>query len=262
MLVSIAPHRAFVEAIAGDTVDVDVIVPAGASSHSFEPTPKQMTQVSKAEVWFQVGESFETKLSEVIKSYAPSMKLVNLWESVDMICVDSSHAHHQCSHNFQDIHIWLSPKEAKTQAKTIAVALSELYPQHKELYEARLHQFLRELDQLDVDIRKQLANCNTKIMLVSHPAYAYFARDYGLQQLSIEFEGRDPSPQQLTKVVKQAKDSGVKTIFIQPQHSNKGAHLIAKHINAEVVSIDPYSEDYLENMRFIAKKVFCEESSR
>jgi len=256
VLVSIAPHRAFIKEIAGDIIDVQVIVPAGASSHSFEPTPKQMIEAGKADVWFRVGEGFESRLSGVIQNYHPQMKMVNMRDGVTMIKSEGCHGH-QCSHDFEDVHIWLSPKEVKIQAQTIANTLTSLYPKNAAVFQQGLNSFLNELNQLDVDIKNILSDCDMKIILVSHPAYAYFARDYGFDQLSVEFEGKDPTPQQLTNLVRQAKEAKVRIVLTQPQHSNKGAILIAKYLNAKVESIDPYSENYFDNMRLIANKISC-----
>ncbi|MEC7840535.1 MAG: zinc ABC transporter substrate-binding protein [Chlamydiota bacterium] len=256
VLVSIAPHRAFVREIAGNTIDVQVIVPAGASSHSFEPTPRQMVDAGKADMWFRVGESFEARFADVIRSYHPEMKMVNMRDGVSMIKAEKCHGH-QCSHDFEDVHIWLSPKEVKVQAETISRALSAMYPENAQLYAKNKSNFLKKLDALDADIRKILSDCNSRILLVSHPAYAYFARDYGFTQLSVEFEGKDPTPQQLTNLIKRAKEAKVGIIFTQPQHSNKGALLIARHLNAKVENIDPYAENYFDNMRSLAEKIPC-----
>lgn len=257
VLVSIAPYRPFVKAIAGESVDVMVIVPPGSSSHTFEPTPKQMIAASHADLWFSIGESFEDKFSKVASKYSKKMEVVNLREGVELIKIDptTSHYHCSCQKNFEDIHFWLSPKEVMTQVKTIASALSKKYPENAELYKNNLMDFLKEVEVLDMEIKSLLKDCFGKILFVSHPAYAYFARDYGLIQLSVEVEGKDPTSRQLTDLIKKVENANVKIVFIQPQYSNKGAYLIAKQLNASVVSIDPYSEDFFGNMLTIAKKI-------
>lgn len=258
VLVSVAPYRFFVEKIAGDTVKVGLMVPAGASAHTYEPTPKETLAASYADLWFLIGESFETRAVNAIKSHHPSLVLVDLRDNVRLISSDPNHAHadHCCCHkNCQDLHIWLSPRESQTQAKTIAKALIELYPEHSELYEANLQKFLTELQTLDTDLETALKPINNRVFLVSHPAYGYFVRDYGMIQLSIEFEGKDPTPRQLTRVFEQARDNKIKTIFVQRQYSNKGARLIASKIGANVVNLDPYSEDYLNSMRDITREI-------
>lgn len=254
VLVSIGPHKTFVESIAGDTVTVSTIVPKGANSHTYEPTPKQTNTFMNADIWFRIGEPFEPKLVNLLKAHRPGLRMVNMRDGVQMIQFDPAkpHSHRCCYNDFEDIHIWLSPKEAKVQAKTIAQALTAAYPQNRTLYQNNLEKFLKQLDDLDREIKEIMAKGDAKVILVSHPAYAYFARDYGLEQLSVEFEGKDPTVQQLTQLINQAKADHIGKVFIQPQHSKKGAVLIAKQLNATVVVLDPYAEDYFESMLLTA----------
>lgn len=259
VLVSIAPYKTFVQEIAGDTVEVKVVVPTGASSHTFEPTSKQMLAMSHADIWFRIGEGFEKRLLQVVKTYNPQIKVVDLRENTNMICSHHHHHHdgHRCSEDFRDVHTWLSPREVKKQAVDIASALKLQYPNHADLYDQNLKKFITNLDSLDKELTATLSKHKGAYFLVSHPAYAYFARDYGLNQLSVEFEGRDPTPQQLTNLLKQAKELHICTIFIQPQHSSKGAKLVANQIGAKTVSLDPYSEDYFVNMKTLAASFGC-----
>lgn len=252
VLVSLAPYKFFVERIADKTVDVHLMVPAGASAHTYEPTPKEMLAAGNADVWFTIGEPFEARASMALQSHHPAMLLVDLRKGVDQI---SSHDHpgHACSNpNCRDSHVWMSPRQSKVQVRLIAETLTKLYPENKALYDANLQKLLDNLDALDKEIADLLKPLKQRVIMVSHPAYAYFCRDYNLRQLSIEFEGRDPTPQQLTQVIQDARKNKIRTIFIQPQYGNKGARLIAESIGAKVVTLDPYSEDYFNSMRQIA----------
>jgi zinc transport system substrate-binding protein len=251
VLVSVAPHKFFVEKIAGHTIETRLMVPAGSSSHTYEPTHKQMIAASQADIWFSIGEPFEKKSIQAIQSHQPHFLVVDLRKGLNLIkgpqCCN--HAHDDSS---ADLHFWLSPQQAKIQAKTIAQALMDTYPTNKELYQKNLNAFLAELEQLDQKIVEILAPLQNRTILVSHPAYAYFARDYGLEQLSIEWEGKDPTPQQMTKILNTARNKKIHTIFIQRQYNNKGARLIADEIGAKVVILDPYSEDYYNTLLEIA----------
>jgi zinc transport system substrate-binding protein len=259
VLVSVAPHQFFVEKIAGKTVKVGLIVPAGSSAHTYEPTPRQMIAASGACIWFRIGESFETKVIQALQSHNPDLWVVDLRQGLDLIGNDPSHKHQCCCHaNAMDLHFWLSARMAQLQAKTIANALIEAYPEHANLYKKNLQQFEEELRKLDQDIQAILRPIKNRSILVSHPAYAYFCRDYELNQYSIEFEGKDPTPQQLHKTLNLARDLNIHTVFIQMQYNNKGARLIADEIGARLVILDPYSGDYLNSMRQIAQ-AFAEE---
>lgn len=250
VLVSIAPHQFFVKKIAGDTVQIGLMVPAGASAHTYEPTPRQMLKASGATLWFRTGEPFEERAIQALQSHNKKLMVVDLRKGLDLI--NDPHTGCHCCPGAADLHFWLSARLAKTQANTIADALIQTYPQHEKLYRENLKKFHDELTQLDHEIQTILASIPNRNILVSHPAYAYFCRDYNLKQFSIECEGKDPTPQQLNKILNLARQLKIKTIFIQQQYSSKGARLIAEDIGAKVVTLDPYSEQYITSMLDIA----------
>ncbi|MBS4167585.1 zinc ABC transporter substrate-binding protein [Parachlamydia sp. AcF125] len=254
VLVTIAPHKFFVEKIGGSTVEVQLMIPAGADAHTYEPTPRQVMSANSADIWFFIGEAFEARAKNALLAHKPSLLLVDMRQGLEMISATSCCQHHQgcCHASGEDLHFWLSPKEAQQQAKTIASALIEKYPANTEVYKQNLLHFLEELEALDARIRLILKEAKNRVVMVAHPAYAYFARDYQLTQLPIEHEGKDPSPQQLTKVIKHARKEKIKTVFSQAQYSHKVAQLIANEINAQVVILDPYAENYLCNLERIA----------
>lgn len=253
VLVSIAPHKYFVERIAGETVKTQILIPAGSNAHTFEPTPKQVLSASQADLWFRIGEPFEQQTLAALQSHNTRLKPVNLSDTIELI----TSGHHCTNHNCKgaDLHYWLSAKQAKFQAKAIAEGLTKQYPENAKRYGEALEEFLKELDELDRNIATELNHLTNRTIMVSHPAYAYFCRDYGLSQISVEFEGKDPSPQQLTKILQKAKEQEIKTVFIQPQFSNKGAKLVAEQLNAKVVSIDPFMENYPQLMMDISQKI-------
>lgn len=255
VLVSVAPHKFFVEKIAGDSVTIGLMVPAGASAHTYEPTPKQTMAASKADIWFCIGESFEARAAKALKHYHPEMELVDLRQNMDMITADPHSGCSCCHANSQDLHIWLSARQAKIQATTIAHALSKYYPENTQRYQSALAAFLKELDALDAQLEEILQPLPNRTILVSHPAYAYFCRDYKLTQWSIEFEGKDPTPYQLNNTLIKARTAGINKVFIQAQYSSKGARLVAKELGAKVIMLDPYAENFIASMQEIANQI-------
>lgn len=252
VLVSVAPYKFFVEKIAGETVKVNLMVPAGASAHTYEPTPKQMLTNSHADLWFLIGESFESRALAALQNHNSRLSAVDMRQGVDLIYADNQ-TQTCCCHGSTgvDLHFWLSPKMVKIQAHTIADALIRAYPENKARYQQSLEQFLKELDELDQEIKRKLEPLQVRTVMVSHPAYAYYCRDYNLNQLSIEFEGKDPTPYQLTTIIQKAKQLHINTIFVQKQYSSKGAKLIAAELKAKIVVLDPYAEDFYSTMREI-----------
>lgn len=249
VLVSVAPHKFFVEKIAKESIEVNLMVPAGASSHTYEPTPRQMIAAGRAKIWFVIGEPFENRAIQALTSHHPELKIIDLKKGVDLIYAEG---HKGCCPGGVDLHFWLSPRQAQIQAKTIAESLMEAFPKKAPFYQANLQSFLKELQEIDQEISTILNSPQNRSILVSHPAYGYFCRDYHLQQFAIEVEGKDPAPQQMTKLLQKAKQNCIKTIFIQKQYNNKAAILVAEVLNARLVTLDPYSENYFTTLREIA----------
>lgn len=252
VLVSIAPHKFFVEKIAKETVTVQLMVPAGASAHTYEPTPRQMITASKADLWFRIGEPFENRAIQAFKSHHPNIGIIDLREGLDLISTHDGLVHCGCCHGAVDLHFWLSARQAQIQAQTIANALSQAFPGNAKFYQKNLQTFQQELKELDEKIKGILAPLQNRNILVSHPAYAYFCRDYQLLQFAIEVEGKDPTPQQMTKLLHFARQFHARTIFIQMQYNNKAAKLVAETLGARLIILDPYSEHYLTTMLEIA----------
>lgn len=256
VLVTVAPHRYLVNRIAGDTVKVEVIVPSTANVHTFEPTPKQMIRAAEADIWFRIGESFEKRLVESLQAHHPTLQVVDLRQGLDLIY--GTHEHGPCCNHDEgvDLHFWLSPNQLKIQALTVTNNLVALYPEHETQYRAALKEHLRELDRLDNELRMELEFIRGRTILVVHPAYGYFCRDYHLKQLSIEIEGKDPSSKQLSQLLHQIKTHRLRTVFSQIQYSPKVADLVKEQLgpNGKVVELDPYAENYMKNMRFIARQ--------
>lgn len=248
VLVSIAPYKYFVERIGGDLVETSLLVPPGASPHTFEPTAKKIVESSKANIWFRIGEPFESQALPALKHHNPKMKIVDLRNGIDLICEGAG----ACSHG-ADPHIWLSPRLAAKQAQAIAAALQQELPQERQTLENNLQSFVADLQKLDQANQKLFANIKKRTILVSHPAYGYFSKDYGIVQLSIETEGREPTPKHVQKVLEQAREEGITTVFAQSQHSLRGAQRIADELGGKVVLLDPLSQDYLENIKKTAE---------
>ena len=255
VLVSVAPYKYLVERIAGDTVSVTLLVPPTANVHTYEPTIKEVLAAGQADLWFRIGETFEPRVAKALKAHKPNLELVDLRQGLDLIS-GNDHCHHGCCHpEGMDLHIWLSARLMKQQAITTAQALKRRYPENATRYERALQEHLKELDSLDKELMALLAPVRGKTILVTHPAYAYLCRDYGIVQLPVEVEGKDPAPRQLTQLFDQARRLQVKTIYTQSQYPDKVAKLIAQQIGASLIKLDPYAENYMQNLRTIAQDV-------
>jgi zinc transport system substrate-binding protein len=253
VFVSIVPQKYFVERIGGEQVKVEVMVKSGESPATFNPNPKKMSLLSQAELYFSIGVPFETIWVERIQSIHPRLKIVPLHDNNHK---DNTHRHARHSTDGTgDPHIWTSPAKVKTIAQKIKDTLAHAKPQKENYFEANLQAFSKDLDILDNDIRNILTKNNNRRFMVFHPAWSYFAKDYGLKQIAIEQEGKEPGARSLKKTIEKGKRLGVKVIFVQKQFSQSIAENIAKMIGATIHEMDPLAEDYLENMRRTATAI-------
>jgi zinc transport system substrate-binding protein len=254
--VSIGPQRYLVQSIAGSRLRVEVLVQPGQDPHTFEPTPKQMTQLSRGKLYFSIGVAFEQSLIPRIRSSNPQLKIVDTQAGIELREIEAGdHEGEDHDEHGLDPHTWLSPVLAKRQARTIRDALIEADPGGSGVYEAGYQSLAAELDSLDEEIAAVLASYRGQEIFVYHPAYGYFTDEYGLEQVAVETGGSEPSAQQLARLIERARQRQVRIIFVQPQFSRTGAGAVAEAIGGVVVPLDPLAEDYVENLREMARLI-------
>ncbi len=260
--VSIAPQAYFLKQIAGDRVDVLVMVPPGADAHTYEPKPKQLAELGKATVYFAVGMDFEPAWLPRFTAANPAMAIVRTDAGIAKIPMvaheDDDHDHgkgkkeegHHHEAGEPDPHVWLSPALAKVLAASMRDALAKADPEGATAYAAGYERFAASCDALAADIQTKFADLppGEHKFMVFHPSWGYFARDFGLTQEPIEELGREPGPKALARLVREAKKDGVKVIFVQPQFSSRQAETIAQAIGGTVAPLDPLSPDWAGNL--------------
>lgn len=254
VLVSILPYKFFVEQIAGDKLNTLVLIPPGTTPHVYDPTPRQMAEISKADIYFFNGHlSFEQSWLKKITDSHAHLSMVNLNKGIELIgghnCENPGHDHGN------DPHTWLSPKNGKIIAGNIYHALTEKYPEHEDVFRKNFNSLLQDIGKLDRQIRDILSETDSRKFMIFHPSLSYFARDYNLEQIPIELEGKEPSPSQLRASIDRAKNEGLKTILIQKEFDSDNATIIAREIDGNVVQVDPLSENWLTNLLDIAEKI-------
>ncbi len=258
VLVSICPYAYFVRQIGKDLVHVETLVPYGANPHIYEATPKQVLSHQNAALWVYLGEPLDQKALQFFRSVKHPVRIIPIADGIELLSPsDQGHSdcHHQGESEGKDLHIWLSPLLAKQQARSIAEGLKTLLPDKQGEIEANLRVFLVQLDDLHRQIGKILLPMKGEAILVSHPALGYFCKEYGIEQLSIEMEGKDPLPQDVAQILSKAKAFKVRKVLTEPQYNNKGAELIARSLNLQTHQVDPYAENYLDNLLHIANAI-------
>jgi len=254
--VSILPQVEFVEEVGGDKVDVIVMVPSGASPHTYEPTPSQMTGLSQARMYTKVGSGIEFELiwMDDLIALNEDMLVIDCSQGVKLQEVAGAHGQEvegDHEHGMMDPHIWMSPRNAQIMVQNICSGLIQIDPDNWVYYERNRDVYLEKLDQLDQDIQDGLSEVPSRVFMVYHPALGYFARDYNLTMIAIEEEGKEPTPAGLAYLIEQAKEQNIEAIFASSRSNPQGAQVIADAIGGRVVFVDVLARDYLVNLRIL-----------
>ncbi len=276
--VSILPQKYFVERIAGEYARVQVLVKPGKNPSTYSPSPDQIKQLTTSDIFFRIGVPFENGFLHKIKAISGIIQIVDTRKGIvlrEMKSHDHDHDHDQTDQTDQtdhldtlggqetdnqdptgkDPHIWMSPLLVKTQATTMAAALMTFDPENSSAYAQNLEIFIQDLEELHKRLSTTLKPFHGETIFVFHPVFGYFADTYGLSQMAIETMGKAPRGKQLSAIIKKAKSTKTRVLFVQPQFDQHAAQKISSAVKGSVVSIDPLAFDYLSNMETIAQTI-------
>ena len=249
VVVSIEPQRYFVQQIAKDLVDVEVLVPHGSSPATYAIKPSQLRALKEAKLYFTIGVPFEEHYLDRIKASAPHLKIIDSGRYVKRFFLSHDGQTHP------DPHIWLAPPYVMSIARVVTEELCKIDPNHATNYLQNYQTFIQNLAKIDSEIFTQLLPLKKRSFIVYHPSFGYFAKVYGLRQIAIEHEGKSPRAKELEKLIKRAKKEGITTIFIEPQFPRRSAELLARKIGAKIEVIDPLAPDWEANIKRIADAI-------
>lgn len=275
VVASIAPIGFFVEQIAGQSVEV--ISLASGDVHNYEPKPNDMKNIAKAKIFFATGVEFESAWIPRFKANSKDLVVVQTDAKIAKLKDEHEHGEHEHEHaehehekehgehahehgehethaedekmQHKDPHVWLNPMLALTQAKNICDALIDAFPENKDKYLTNLQTFMDKVLELDEKANNDFKALKNRKFIVYHPAWAYFAARYDLEQISIEINGKEPKIDDLANVVKLIKDNEIKVIFADPNRSQKSAMILAKQTGAKLELLDPLAKNWLENLQ-------------
>ncbi|MDR0767960.1 MAG: zinc ABC transporter substrate-binding protein [Methanosarcinales archaeon] len=241
---SVIPQTEFIEKVGGSRVIAISMIPPGAG-HNFDPSPRQLEDLSKARLYMQLGsgEPFERNHMRTFTQLNPNMTVINSSEGITLIGSGRS----------ADPHIWTSPRCAIVMVENTYRGLAAVDPANASYYRANADAYIAELESLDAELTDMLSGMSSRNFMVYHPAWGYFARDYNLNQIAIEVDGKEPSPRDIVRFINIAKENNISVIFVQEQVSVTGATAIAEGFGGSVYVIDPLAKNYIENMRYVGQ---------
>lgn len=248
--VSIQPQKYLVQQLMGIDVAINVLIPKGSSPATYAPSPKQIKDLGDSKIYLRIGHiGFEQAWTKRISEINPKLIIVDTSKGIPFIDgEDYVHGDHVHKGGI-DPHVWTSPKSMLTVLKNTQEALINTFPKQKEDILHRGQQLEEKMRALDEVFKVKIESFTNKSFFIFHPAYTYLARDYGLEQISIEHEGNEPSAQWLRKLIDKGRELKVKTIFIQEEFDKRNAQLLASELNISTVQVNPLSEDWENEMR-------------
>jgi zinc transport system substrate-binding protein len=241
--VTILPYSGIVKEIGGDKVDVAVLVPPQSACETYEPTPVDVAKAAKAEIYFSVGANyaFEKNLMKGITENYKNMEVVNCSNGIEV--------------KGNNPHVWLYPAGLKIIAEHVYTSLKKVRPELENYFRLNKERFFKQIDSVDAAIKTELAPLKGAKILVFHPSWYYLASNYGLEQIAIEEEGKEPTAQDLKQIVDMARKFNIKTLFLEPNTSEESAEAIKEELKADSALLNPMEENILGNLIQTAKKI-------
>lgn len=251
VVVSIEPYRYFTEQIAGDKVKVVTLVPRGASPETYEPTARQMVEIADSRMYLLIGttpfeQSWTRRIAETVGSSSSSLRLVDTSRGVLSV---------RDRQGVADPHLWMSTRNAILIAGNIYKALKEEFPADSTYFHHRLLSFTAAAHRLDSTIVTTLSQAKPLTFLIYHPALTYFAREYGLRQLVLEEEGKEPTASSMAAVIRQARTARVRTFFVQQEVANRNNEVVEQALQLRPTLIQPLGYDWPKEMMLVAKSL-------
>jgi len=237
------PMYYFTQKVAGNSADVDLLIPNGVEPHDWEPTAKDMANIQDADIFVYNSQFLETWTGKVLKSIDQSnLKVVEASKGIKLINATTGEEEGQNENgSSKDPHVWLSPVLAQHEVDNIAKALEQKDPEHKQQYEKNAASFKAQLKDLDQLYKQTIAKAKKKEFVTQHAAFGYLAKQYGLTQIPIAGLSPDVEPTlgKLADLAKLTKKKDIKIIYFEGLTSSKVAQTLANEIGAKTEVLNP-----------------------
>ncbi len=267
VFVSIPPQKWICDTISENKITTQVLIDKGQDPHTYEPSPRQIMQLTQAELYLRIELPFEQQILKVIHSNSKKIKIVDITtgskkispkaheDQADAHNEEKAGAHDHDDHSGLDPHIWLSPINLNIIIANTAHELAAIDPPNRILYSTNAKKLMAQVSELHEQLTAQLAPYRGASFYVFHPAFGYFAQAYGLHQKAVEVEGKSPTPKQLSRIITEAQKNNVKIMFVQPQFDAKSAQAVASAISGKIIQLDPMAADCIKNLTYMGNAI-------
>jgi zinc transport system substrate-binding protein len=245
--VAIVPEKTFAEAVCGDLFDVITMIPPGYDPENYEPTPQELAKFSKASLYFSIG--VPTEESHIIPSVSKTTKIVYLPDEVAKVYPDRKMG------DGRDPHIWLSPKRAAVMVQIMEREFSVLDPAHSSIFKKNAEAYTAKINAAERRIKTRLAGVKNRSFIVFHPAFGYFADDFGFTMYALEEEGKEATAGRMMELTDMAKKEHIKAVFYQAEIDSSQAKALAEEIGGKTIQLEPLSAGYIENLERMADTI-------
>lgn len=249
VVVSIGPEVQWVNAVGGDKVNVTLMVPPDDDPHTYEPLPGQLKQVSNAKMYAEIGSplEFETNYMGKIEAANPNLLIVNCSQGITLMPNTAEN-----ESDTMDPHDWVDPKDAEVMVNNIYLGLVKVDPSDQAYFEKNRDNYEAQLETLDNYTAQTLKDKKGTDILIFHPAFGYYAKDYNLTQIAVMINDEEPSPQRIALLLNTAKADNITVMYNEPQYDPSYMQSIASQVNGKVLTVNDLDENYLQNMRNVA----------
>lgn len=253
--VSFEPQAWLIEQIAGDEFDIITLLPAGSDPESYQPSISTMKGLGNSDVFFSLGtQGFEKSLSDNISSNFPDLKIIDCTNGITKIYGSHGHSGHTANDNKEfDPHMLSSIRNCIAVAKNMTGALIELYPDKAEKFIEGSNNLISKLQAMDDSITNM--NLKDKGVVIRHPSLSYFARDYGIRQISLQEDGKETSPLQLKRRLEAVKDSNPTVFVSEREHASSTDEDVAEQLGINLIQVSLNSADWLDDLMRLSNEI-------